>query len=170
MSAVAWIEEQAPGFGALSTHERNAITDFAFLWSFFESKVLGRNGNANAIIEAAKRWDAAGLIDDGSFGEAAAYFRDRYYRDGEFTCHFGHLNLRRPDKPELVEKFLKGECGQAWEVPAAVLIIVYRFRNNLFHGEKWAYNLQGQQDNFEHANKVLIHAVELDRRVQERQR
>tara|TARA_B100000614_G_scaffold111617_1_gene100153 strand:- start:1007 stop:1162 length:156 start_codon:yes stop_codon:yes gene_type:complete len=41
-----------------------------------------------------------------------------------------------------------------------VLIIVWRFRNNLFHGEKWAYQLQGQLSNFTHANAVLMRLLE----------
>ena len=41
-----------------------------------------------------------------------------------------------------------------------MLIIVWRFRNNLFHGEKWAYQLQGQLSNFTHANAVLMRLLE----------
>ena len=41
-----------------------------------------------------------------------------------------------------------------------VMMIVWRFRNNLFHGEKWAYQLQGQHANFTHANAVLMRLLE----------
>jgi hypothetical protein len=37
-----------------------------------------------------------------------------------------------------VKKVLNGEDAEPEEVAAAVLIIVYRFRNNLFHGVKWS--------------------------------
>ena len=47
------------------------------------------------------------------------------------------------------------------EVAAALLIIVYRFRNNLLHGVKWAYEIRGQFENFRHANAVLMQAIEL---------
>ncbi len=35
------------------------------------------------------------------------------------------------------------------------LIIVFRLRNNLFHGEKWSYHLRNQGDNFKYANNFL---------------
>lgn len=43
---------------------------------------------------------------------------------------------------------------------AAVLIIVFRYRNNLFHGVKWQYKLQGQLGNFTTANDVLMKVLE----------
>ncbi|CCE97846.1 Hypothetical protein SFHH103_03354 [Sinorhizobium fredii HH103] len=39
-------------------------------------------------------------------------------------------------------------------------MIVWRFRNNLFHGEKWAYQLQDQLSNFTNANAVLMRLLE----------
>jgi hypothetical protein len=43
---------------------------------------------------------------------------------------------------------------------AVVLIIIYRYHNNLFHGVKWEYLLAGQLDNFNHANNVLMKLIE----------
>ena len=51
------------------------------------------------------------------------------------------------------------------EVATVILIIVYRIRNNLFHGEKWSYGLQGQLNNFKHANEALMKAIELNGNV-----
>ncbi|RDL46550.1 hypothetical protein BLJAPNOD_06744 [Ensifer sp. M14] len=39
-------------------------------------------------------------------------------------------------------------------------VLVWRFRNNLFHGDKWAYHLQDQLPNFTHANRVLLRLLE----------
>lgn len=41
-----------------------------------------------------------------------------------------------------------------------VLMIVWRFRNNLFNGEKWAYPLQDQLANFTPANAILMRLLE----------
>ena len=56
---------------------------------------------------------------------------------------------------------LKNDAADTAEVAAALLIIVYRFRNNLFHGVKWAYEIRGQFENFSYANAVLMQAIEL---------
>ena len=47
------------------------------------------------------------------------------------------------------------------ETILALLIIVYRLRNNLFHGEKWNYYFKDQLGNFTHASAILMRTVEL---------
>lgn len=39
------------------------------------------------------------------------------------------------------------------------LLIVFRYRNNLFHGNKWTYRLEGQHQNFEHATQLLLAVI-----------
>ena len=162
MNPLDWLKKQEPGFRELSPQERNAIMQFSLLWSLFEANALDTRGNAKTIVASAERWAADGVLTQEAFEAESAYFRVRYFADGTFTDHFRHLHLRPADKAELVEKFLKNECEHLWETAAGLLIIVYRFRNNLFHGLKWAYNIQGQRDNFNHANAALMQAIELD--------
>ena len=162
MDTTAWLKQYAPGFQGLCPEAREAIKHFLFLWSLFEFEVLRKSGNATAIVRVARRWWDAGLFnDDDPFAQHLAYFRDRYYRDGDFTSHFENLNFRNGDRCDLVEKVLRNETTDRSEIVAALLIIVYRFRNNLFHGEKWAYRLEDQLANFNHANDVLMRAIEL---------
>ena len=71
-----------------------------------------------------------------TFGQELAYSRDRYVADGQFSYHFDYLHLRANDAARLVRRVLTGEDGAPANSAAAVLIIVYRFRNNLFHGLK----------------------------------
>lgn len=161
MTALEWLYDNAPGFRELSADERNAIMGFSLRWSLFEAKALNTRGNAASILAAASRWAEHGLLTDQTFEPALSYFRNRYYRDGEFTYHFEHLHLRAADRQELVEAVLKKEDGDLMDVAAALLIIVYRYRNNLFHGLKWAYEIRDQYENFTHAYSVLMRAIEL---------
>lgn len=161
MIGAHWLDRFAPGLQALSADERDAITHFSFLWTMFEARVLMTRASADAIINAAGRWAEDGHIAADAFRDELAYFRDRYVEDGDFTYHFDHLRLRRNDAPALVKKVLLGEDETPQQIAAAVLVIVYRYRNNLFHGVKWSYELQGQLDNFTHANAVLMQAIEL---------
>ena len=161
MDTFDWLQEYAPGFQALSEAERRAIAEFLFLWSLFEAKVLNEHGSASVIVASSARWAGNGLLTVETFGQELAYFRNRYVADGQFSHHFDHLQLRRNDMEGLVRRVLNGEDGSLANIAATVLIIVYRFRNNLFHGLKWSYELQGQLENFMHANKALKGAVEL---------
>jgi len=72
------------------------------------------------------------------------------------------LKLRQNDKPELVEAVLSGRENEPARSITVLLIIVYRLRNNLFHGHKWAYDLRGQLQNFTHANATLMKALEVN--------
>jgi hypothetical protein len=61
------------------------------------------------------------------------------------------------------EKMWRPTAATASEKLTALFIIVYRLRNNLFHGSKWAYSFKGQLENFTHAGTVLMRAIELFR-------
>lgn len=159
MNVVDWLKTNAPGFRELPRKDRDAIMHFSFLWSFFESKVLNRNASANAICAFTAQWASCGGLDVTPFESSLTYFRHRYFDNGEVTENFQGLRLRANDKPELVKAVLKGENTDPKDAVSAMLIIVYRFRNNLFHGEKWAYGIRGQFDNFTHANTVLMAAL-----------
>lgn len=95
-------------------------------------------------MKPAKRWETEGRLQANAFDDCLAYFRDRHIQKGEFTGHFAGLHFRNNDHQELVKAVLKGENKGAGDTAAALLIIVYRLRNNLLHGVKWAYELRGQ--------------------------
>mgnify|MGYP000911936127 CR=1 FL=1 len=166
MTPIEWLEKWEPGFKDLKPEERDAIMQFALFWGYFEAKVLDNNASSARIADAVKTWhDGEKLKKLDHFADSLAYFRQRYYENGEFTHHFEDrtkgLLLRKGDQPDLVKAVLSGQNDDLVACVTAVLIIVYRFRNNLMHGMKWAYDIRGQQDNFLHASQVLMRAVEI---------
>ena len=161
MTTLRWLEEHAPGFNRLRPEERDALFHFLCAWSLFEAKALGRDGNANAIREFVRDREHHGLLLGMSLKEELEYFQNRYVHEGQFTYHFAHLRLRERDNQELVAKVLRNETKDLSEIMMALLIVAYRFRNNLFHGEKWLYKIEDQFRNFSFANKVLMKAVDI---------
>jgi len=139
MSAMDWLLQKAPGFSALTDTERVATMEFSLLWSLFEHRALGDHASASLIETMAKRWLAAGTLNAATFEPTLSYFRERYFQNGAETHHFQHLRLHKADRPDLVRSVLSGASVGVAEDCAVVFIVVYRFRNNLFHGEKWAY-------------------------------
>ena len=85
MDTIDWLQKYAPGFQALSEAERQAITEFSFLWSLFEAKVLNEHGSSNAIVASSARWARGGQLTAETFGQELAYFRDRYVADSQFS-------------------------------------------------------------------------------------
>ena len=155
-----WLSERAPGFKALPSRDRNAIFDFAFLWSLFEAKVMNNFARADRIREKVDEWSEAGILEAALYDDELAYFRARYFADGALTYHFPHLHLRPADHPDLVEAVVAGMNNDPRDRILALLMIVWRLRNNLFHGEKWTYELRDQFNNFRHANRVLMRVLE----------
>ena len=155
-----WLNANAPGFGHLSKAEQGALAEFALLWALFEARILNTNGNVKSICDAVEAWGDGGTLDAEVFGDEVAYFRDRYYANGEFTYHFGHLHFRPADREALVRAVMEGSDEDPGNRVAAILIIIFRYRNNLFHGVKWQYKLQGQLSNFTAANNVLMKVLE----------
>ena len=160
MNTKQWLISRAAGFGDLTKDDLDPIMYFSLLWSLFEAEALNNNASSSKICKLVTKWDRAGTLRFAGFTESLAYFKNRYFANGALTYYFQGLRLRPGDCPKLVEAVITGEnTGEANSV-IALLVIVYRLRNNLFHGEKWAYALRGQRGNFRHANLVLMKALE----------
>lgn len=155
-----WLEACAPGFRDLPDPDRRAIFDFAFLWSLFEAQIMGNSARADRIRERVDAWAADGTLEAGIYDVELAYVRNRYFADGALTYHFPYLNLRPSDHPGLVQAVIEGANNDPRDRMLGLLMIVWRLRNNLFHGAKWAYQLRDQRENFTHANSILMRILE----------
>jgi hypothetical protein len=155
-----WLEARAPGFRDLPEMDRRAIFDFVFLWSLFEGQIMDNFGRADHIREKVNAWAAAGTLAAELYDGELTYFRYRYFANGALTHHFHYLQLRQSDQPALVQAVCEGANDGSRDRMLALLMIVWRLRNNLFHGAKWAYGLRGQRENFTHANSVLMRLLE----------
>jgi hypothetical protein len=156
-----WLTSYAPGYGALKPREREAIAYFCLLWSLFEAQQMVNNANAKRICDRVREWAHEGALNMRSFEKPLEYFRNRYFSHGEFTYNFNALNFRSSDRRPIVERVLSGASNDAGDVVIALLLIVYRLRNNLFHGMKWGDELREQEANFKNANEVLMRALEI---------
>lgn len=158
--SIDWLRARAPGFQNLSLEEVGAISDFSLLWSLFEARILDRSASAGAICAKVESWRAAGTLAEESYDPQLSYFRQRYFAGGQFTHHFPGLLLRQNDQEALVRGVLSGVDNAPDACVSTVFIIVYRYRNNLFHGAKWQYEIAGQLENFQHANAALTMALD----------
>lgn len=158
--AIEWLKARAPGFNNLAENEINAITDFSLLWSLLESRIVNRNANATALCTVVEGWHASNMLVPALFDEELAYLRDRYHPGAGFSHHFPDLRLQRSDREPLVKRVLQGTDNDPVHRQCAALIVVYRYRNNLFHGEKWTYGLEDQFGNFTAANAILTKALD----------
>lgn len=155
-----WLTENAPGYSTLPSKDRSAIQSFVLLWTLFEARVMNNSARADHIRAKVDEWDAAGILGAESYDADLAYFRRRYFAHNALTPRFHHLELRPQDHPALVEAVIRGQNNGPRDRVLAVLMVVWRYRNNLFHGAKWSYQLRGQRGNFTHACHVLMRVLE----------
>jgi hypothetical protein len=121
---------------------------------------MGGFARAEQIQQRIDAWTADGTLDADGYDAELAYFRNRYFDGNALTHHFPHLRLRPSDYPDLVRAVIEGANNNARDRMLGLLMIVWRLRNNLFHGAKWAYQLRDQRDDFTRANSVLARILE----------
>ncbi len=161
MNIEEWLTQYAYRYADLSMIDRKMIEQFSLLWSFFEYRVLGASANVPKIMKKVHELDRASAIANDCSSSALEYFRDRYSTGGDTNQKFDALRFGNADRKRLVQDVITSRKSDAVSVVQSLLIISYRLRNNLFHGEKWAYGLQDQCDNFRNASTVLIEVMNL---------
>lgn len=144
-----WINKR---FG-LSLREKDlkSVRDFSLIWNIFEATVCETNFSIARVEQALENRK----FDQAEFEPVLAYFKNRYVTNNAVNQRFQQLHFRRNDRGPFVEEVLLGRIKEAKQVILALSIIIYRFRNNLFHGLKSIREIDQQNRNFENANDFL---------------
>lgn len=150
MSVTEWINAR---FGvAMNDPALAAVKDFSLIWNVFEDRVCENNFSIATVQQriAERNFNTA------SFADHLQYFKNRYINEGETNERFELLYFRPNDRREFVRQVLVGELTAIRDILLAIVIIVYRYRNNLFHGLKDIQVIDQQHTNFETANSFLM--------------
>ena len=128
---INWINEIIinTGNSKIEANVINEIRDFTLLWNLFESLCCEKFANMNKINSLID--DKIDLFEEEKYENIFYYFYDRYKNDSN---KFRKLNLRNGEK-ELVKKVLNDEYNDKNNKLKFIMAIIYRYRNNLFHGE-----------------------------------
>lgn len=156
MKVKEYLENKKMGYENLSEDERQAISNFSLIWSLFEAQLLDESASARKILQRSQEWVNEPGIDNAVIDDHLNYFKMRYLEGNEFGYRFAHLHLRANDNEQLVRDVLLGNENALENKLACCLIIILRFRNNYFHGIKWAYQFREQQENFERSCSLLM--------------
>lgn len=169
-----WLKHHSAELTNLDNKIFYEICKFFVIWQLFEKLVIKkyRRFNEGKVIKerfaykierAVKNWiDTKGTLGD-DFECNLRYFRNRYIEDGEFNHRFEYLKctFESDYNRDFVANVLKSENDLETEKKVAgLLILIYQYRNQLFHAEK---DLTDQKENFEHANAVLKKAIKKEK-------
>ncbi|CAK1838367.1 Apea-like HEPN domain-containing protein [Vibrio crassostreae] len=155
-----WICNKESTYSNLSPEEKKAIGEFFLIWSYFESQVLSCNANRTSFSALATTLLNSEKISEIGLNELVIYFKDRYLSSGEFNDRYNALELERSGNPSEVNDMLLDNSTDQVTKLIGCLFIVYRFRNNLFHGPKWRYKLSEQESNMTKACQFMIKIID----------
>jgi hypothetical protein len=130
------------------------------MWNLFEGLLCNKSASINKFKELSKKIAQTGRNERNLY-DIFDYYRNRYFsREQEFTNYFENLNFRKNDRRDFVEKTLTSDTPDFESVASTIMIILYRIRNNLFHGLKSIDQLNSQSDNLNKAATALSLLIE----------
>lgn len=146
---INWINNK---FGLnLTDEDLSELKNFTLLWNIYENTIFNRSFSIARLQQEILNRD----LQIGNFNEVFNYFQNRYTENGITNDRFNHLNFRPNDQMALVRDCLLNINMVPQDKILSIGIIVYRFRNNLFHGLKDFMVIAEQHDNFRNANSYL---------------
>lgn len=149
-----WIAANIRDGEKISKESYQCIADFCVMWALFEGTELhGIEVAVDELQKVAQRTKAN--IQDKGIEVALCFWKQRYVCDGEINEKFDNLNLiHQPHKVLVSQVLLETEIDRE-KIIHALLIITYRIRNNLFHGNKDITQIRHQNANLDTASNFL---------------
>lgn len=161
-NATEWIAQNTRGGTKLSPEAREAVASFTTMWNFFESTLCENHASVAAFERACERLEpdhiSASTIQ--ALEECLTFWRFRYRTPDGFGHRFENLYFRPNDRRTHVESVLEENSASLKDKLLALMSIVYRLRNNLFHGLKTLDMLNDQVQNLATASRCLAAVLE----------
>lgn len=144
---------------AVFKKKRSFIFNFAMIWNLFEYRCMGKKAQISKVNNL-----VASLISVNNLEVDAIfdYFKDRY-KVADNIYNIESLSWRSNENTYrnfVIEKFRDTQCSHQNKIKA-VLYIIFRLRNNLFHGEKDIAIINEQKQTFVLVNKFLMDLITL---------
>jgi hypothetical protein len=159
-NALEWIGTRAPSLQRFLGHGSQPLLHFALMWNMFEGQLCEASVSVAKLRKVAELLAQRNLASHPDAISFLQFVRGRYWDNNAVTYRFHALNLRSTQESNAVTAVLSGEATGAAEVIFAQLLVVYRYRNNTFHGLKEIAEVLGSQELFNEAARFLSAALE----------
>jgi len=146
-----WIDTNCVGASDLRPETVEAVFSFTVMWNFFEGKLC----QGDRDIRDSFRRVAQEYAQRVSLSDEIEFWSGRYLKDSSLDPVFEDLSFRPNDGRAHVEAVLRREKTDSESRILAVMFIVYRLRNNLFHGLKEINSWNSQVPNLLNACQSL---------------
>ena len=142
---------------------RRFLFEFAVIWNIFEKKKMRNHASIFDVSDFVERLPS---IDNININEIFEYFKNRYTNNPNYANLFEALRWRdkEKDKKDETHRILLDKDSIDKDKVKAVLYIIFRLRNNLFHGEKSILTIDQQRETFNLVNSFLLDVIETPNR------
>jgi len=152
-----WLAANIQAAAGVSDQSWETVAGFALLWSLFEERMCGTEAKKDVLEDIARQYTARTLTND--MQSAYAYWVDRYLIAEGAATKFDELFDRLSGKADVQAILIDSSPALDRQV-FALLMIVYRLRNNLFHGVKRIETFNDQGENLQMASRALASLLE----------
>jgi hypothetical protein len=146
---------------ALDEKAIKSIKDFSLVWNIFEDRACDNNASLPALEKFIDRNSGFLVAADEIITNTYEYFKKKYVDKDRINLKFTFLNLSKSDNPAYVESTLLAENPSLKDRALTSLIIISRYRNNLYHALKDMTQIHEQKENFRIANRFLATILEV---------
>lgn len=150
----------------LNKSEIDNVLHFSLLWNIFEDIFWTRSGNTRGQHPAFNLRNVHNVVevnahklDESIITPIFCYFHNRYQDNKKFK-DLKFRNNEKETENKLLTILSSAENINLNHKAYFISSIIYRFRNNLFHGEKQMVKIRFQEENFQNANEFLMHFIE----------
>jgi hypothetical protein len=168
-SAKEWIAASLISAEGLKPETLDAVESFTLMWNIFEGLVCDNSATISRLEKLSAEIVGRRRRQE-EIEQLFTYFKNCYCAAAGPTADFDGLHLRATDRKEFIEAVLRDEKSDYESRLLALMIILYKIRNNLFHGLKSLDRLNSQAFNLNMACKALATIIEAHGRHFKRER
>ena len=138
---------------------RTLIGDFAILWNQYERTIYKKNHRIGMIKKKIKKWhlDRINSIDS-LYLRLKKYIEHRGYHFSKEDIR-ERFNIDNKISDDDINSMITGNTN--FDKVYCLLVIAARVRNNMFHGDKGAWELQEQKELFMICSELLMGVLEI---------
>lgn len=156
-NAADWIVINTRGGPVLSAEASSAVASFTLMWNLFEEVACNNKASVSAFEQFISIVVSNPINPEiiAELQSCLSFWKFRYRTPEGFDDRFLGLYFRKGDKQALVEAVLEERVSDLSQEILALVIIIYRLRNNLFHGLKSIGMLNDQIHNLNNASNCM---------------
>jgi hypothetical protein len=151
------VERAVAGFlgeSEIDWEKLKPITCFVILWNRLEAR-CGNHLSLTRLQRESNRVACSADFNILKHTPHVKFFRQRYTANPDFLQELFRTGTGEAVVRQSVENLLSNAAQMPQDQLQGILMVPYRIRNNLFHGNKETSHLYSQTDLFEHVNEVL---------------